>query len=1233
MLAAMLRILCAAAISLGPPTDPSPLSADEPSATTLLRGTECELSDPTSPLYPVAQALTTLRSGRFSLQTCTVLTDALRGRGLEVRMRGAAQDLLLYVLGNLATDGYDIEIAAAAPGELLVTTRVSPRGRQGTLRYVGVARVEITGEFLPGDSPTRLARIVAVTPRAFFPDVVAGQLEALGYQSRFVAVQTGRLRIEVRPGRSLRRIRIHGAAPLPRREIQRELSIASRPGSLAAGRCVHPRELRRKPRPPICDAADVACREWERDEVSRLEQFLFEAGYMRGKASLGLSCGRAPDEADLHVFLDKGPAHRIARRGVTVRGAPSTDQRWLRREFMPRFLLVRRKRVTTEFMEDRRERVEAAYAEPSRSQTLVRGGAPQHPHPQVRVRSSYEDFSPARPPADRNVPLEIDVDLGPAVEVTFTRPAESKTGPALSFTRAQLTQPLQIYARRDAPNQSVANREAANLRAFYQSRGFLFARVKGSYEDFGSRRKLRFEVAEGPRLRIRSLDLVGPQGVPPAVLERVAKRWQGERALRRRGRLSEAELLADLGVLLTAYNDEGYLCATASAKLGFWERGLDVPGAHAVVDPSRLVAGQTEPAWTDQFDPAGLAAVLREDSADLYVRLEVQPGPRVVTSRREMIRYLDEPIGDNRRVVHAPASDTGRWGAHRILHSTRLRPPGSDQPGGLPVTTETARVTAETITQHYRDDGFPVADAEVTWRVEHPRTGQAIELPDIRDLAAPQAGLCAAQMPGKPLSVSPVVHVYEGREGVFGDVLIRGAFKTRPWVLERELAFDRGDTYRRRHLDRSLARMQATGVSRGIGRQEYPVACDLADTGQCTVHEVITVDEAKDYFANLRFGVGSMTLNPLYVFAQPRFPNLAGTAWDLETEGSWGFDRVDWISDVTEVCGTQDSCFERSARATLRRPRILASGIDLDLTGQYRRRDTPARGRIDTAIGNLRLSWRLGEHWSFYGGYLLQLANISKDIVKPSLGAEGVTVVSRGEAIVPDRTGLLETGAVYTQVDNAFNPERGFILGAEGKFAFEAPYIGGNDWWARADLVWQQFIPIPRTRDRLSLRYSLRYGHAVPMTSLHTSSVPEVWRYFGGGTVDLGLRGILPETMLVDVETIDLPYAGTLYRPRAQGGHIRLLGSFAWQVVSIKDLFGGKLAHSIFYDAGFLTQRWRYVEFARDYRHSFGVNALKLDVELVTLALGYAVLVPTKQNVRPTDDANGRVVFDVGVTF
>jgi outer membrane protein assembly factor BamA len=402
--------------------------------------------------------------------------------------------------------------------------------------------------------------------------------------------------------------------------------------------------------------------------------------------------------------------------------------------------------------------------------------------------------------------------------------------------------------------------------------------------------------------------------------------------------------------------------------------------------------------------------------------------------------------------------------------------------------------------------------------------------------------------------------------------------------------------------------------------------------------------EAKDRAMDIGFGVGATTLDPLYGALRPAFPNLFGTAWDLSLEGHWG---VKTRALQNAFCSSED-CYERSARASLRRRRILASPLDFDITGELQRRVTPARGQIDSASGAVRLTWPISADWRVYLGYLIQIANVSKDLVKPVLGSDTgcgpdgndpCNVINRGEAIVPDRTGALETGVVWETVDNAFNPHDGII--AQVDFMLASPWLAAWDWWMRVDASWMQFIPLPRTNDRLSFQYSLRYGHAVPFSNLpgaSTSSIPEVWRYFGGGTVDLGLRGIRPQTMLVDVEEIDTGFGVTTLRPTAQGGHIRALGTVALQVVSWRKFLGGRLAHSLFVDVGVLTQRWRQVRPGRDIRRSIGVNFLKWDIpNIVTMALGYAILIPDSiipgGNVSPTDDPNGRLVFDVGVTF
>ena len=310
----------------------------------------------------------------------------------------------------------------------------------------------------------------------------------------------------------------------------------------------------------------------------------------------------------------------------------------------------------------------------------------------------------------------------------------------------------------------------------------------------------------------------------------------------------------------------------------------------------------------------------------------------------------------------------------------------------------------------------------------------------------------------------------------------------------------------------------------------------------------------------------------------------------------------------------------------------------------------PDRSRleIDSALGQLRFSWPIGKHWRMYAGYLAQVANISKDVVKPVLGVEdgcrnpttsdtSCRIPNRREAIVPDRTGAVQAGAVWQKVDNAFNPEKGFILTLDGLFA--TPSLG-RDWWLRGDVGWQQFVPIPRTDGRLNFRYSLRYGHALPLPGLPgagSTSVPEIWRYFGGGIIDLGIRGIEPQTMLVDVERIPGPYGTARLRPVAEGGHVRALGTIALQVVSLQNFLGGKLAHSLFMDLGVLTQRWSQVQLGRDLRRSVGLNFVKWDIRIVTVSVGYAVLVPDwlwpGGNVGPTDDRNGRFVFDVGATF
>lgn len=1238
---------------IAPPADGSDVAApthtdtppELPPPTSTTTGSTCaKVDSPADPLRLIDAVIDSLAGQGFTVGPRERQTN-LRGTACAVRLEGKDPSFLYYQLERTAEDGYVVVLVPIGPGAVDLIVRPVLEGEDRGVVFANVERVRITGTYLPGDDGVRLRKILDLSPGNLLPTAISAQLQQLGYKAVFEPDGANQLTVRVDPGQSIRRVRIRGHLPLPKSEVQRELSIASRPGSLARGRCVAPKRLRNEEtRPPVCEPGDAACQQWETDEVARLERYLYDKGYLRGKASLGLACGRARDEVDLHVYLDKGRAYRVPLSKLEIVGnVPDADKRWIRRAFWPRVKATPfPARITRERIDDSKERTERQYAEPRDS--LVRQTAvPQLtlPYPQIQVETSYDDLKPEDIPKTGKLPLKVTVDLGRGVKTSFIGNR--------SYTDQRLRSELQLFSRREAPSEQTAVREAANLRSFYQSKGFLLAEVQGRYDEFGTSApgSLTFVVKEGPVVRMKKLDLVVGRGVPRGVRERLERDFADERVLRSPGTFTEAAVVDHLSALLAKFADAGYLCASGSVRVAFWPDGLDKKGEYAEVDVETILRRDPFPAWAQRdLEANGLAALRKLSRAELYVRVSIEPGPRVFTSRRpETIRYLDIPIPGDREVEGLPHHERGEWGATRMLRGTALRRAGDDRPGNIPLTTSLDRDAEQGVVDNYRNDGFPVADAELRWLYTDPRTKETKPVPNARRLVDPEIGMCQAFPSGTAVEVGTELSVYEGRPGVFGDTVIRGNFKTRGWVLRRQFAHKVGGVYSRAKADESRANVDGLDVAESTELTAYPTGCDLDDDDAegCTVHQVLEMRESKDVSMKLNGGVGLATLDPFYVFLHPQFPNLLGTAWDFDVLGHYGFDTSGVSANVPFLgdCAGQQ-CYERSVRGRIARPRIFATPLTLEMNGQYQQRVTPARGPIELAVGNLTLSYSRSRELQIYFGYLIQQSNISQDVAKPAYtpNAQGMVpdVVNRRDAIVTDRTGALTAGFTYNKTDNASNPEKGIIL--QGDFRFASPYLGGLDWFLRADLAFQHFIPIPRTGNRLNFRYALRYGQAIPLPGLPggsgSNSVPEIWRYWGGGTVDLGLRGLFPETMLVDVEEIDTGDGFTRLHYVAQGGHIRALGSVALQVTSLTDFLGGKIHHSLFFDLGILTQKWSQVQLGRDFRRSVGVNFLKWDIKLVTLALGYAILLPNAiapGNVKPIDDRNGRFIFDVGITF
>jgi outer membrane protein assembly factor BamA len=1242
---------------LGP--DGQPISVPDPGAAAVATGSPdrrgalgptCARHDSAAdPLDLIDKVLDGMRDQGFVVGGRERRTN-IRGTACAVRVAGGDPAFLQYQLERTSDDGFVIIVVPTGSREVELIVRPVLDGEDRGVLWAGNEHVRVTGKYLGGDDGVRLRKIVDIGPGNIPPAAIGAALQQLGYRSVFEADGRGQLNIVVSPGQSIRRVRVHGHLPLSKREVQRELSVASRPGALAHGRCLPPSRLRKDDNPLVCEPGDGACEQWQRDEVTRMQRYLFDKGYLRGTARVAFACGRSRDEVDLHVYLDKGPAYRVPLSKVKIVGnMPDADKRWIRRAFWPRVKATPfPARITHERIEDSKDRTERQYAEP-RDSLIRQTAVPQLtlPYPEIRIETSYDDLKPEDVPKASDLPLTVRVDLGRGVKTSFIGNR--------SYTDQRLRAQLQLFSRREAPSDQTAVREAANLRAYYQSKGFLLTEVQGRYDEFGSTApgSLTFVVKEGPVVKIRRIEDKVTRGVPPGILERIERDFSDERTLRGGGTFTEAGVVDHLTALLTKYADNGYLCASAGVRVAFWPEGLDKPGEHANVDVETILRRDPAATWAERdFNPEGLAALRKLKRADLYVRITVEPGPRVFTSRRpETIRYLDIPIPSDRDVSNLPTHELGEWGATRMLRGTPLRRAGDDRPGNVALTPSLDRDVEQALVDNYRNQGYPVADAELSWLYNDPQSGEVKAVPNARRLADPDIGMCQAFPSGTAVEVGTELSVYEGRRGVFGDTVVRGNFKTRSWVLRRQYAHRPGRLYVREEAERTTGNIDGLGVAESTTLTPYPVGCDLDDAKdeQCVVHQVLEIREAKDISMDIGGGIGFATLDPFYLFLHPKFPNVFGTGWDLDTLGHLGIPQVSQnVPASVPILGDCDGqrCYEQSARGTLTRPRIFGSPIGLDIGGQFQLRETPARGRITSAIGTIGLTYSpirsTTRNLNLGFGYLIQKANISQDVVKPAYTPDAdnvlASVVNRRDAIVSDRTGALYASINYTNVDNPFNPDDGIIADAQLRFA--SPYFGGLDWFLRGDLSFQHFIPIPRTAGRLNFRYTLRYGHAIPLPHLPggtgSASVPEIWRYWGGGTYDLGIRGILPETMLVDIEEVDLGDGVTRLHYTAQGGHIRALGTVALKVVSRKDFIGGKLAHSLFFDLGILTQSWSQVQLSRDFRRSVGINFLQWDIKFVTLALGYAVLLPNAiapGNVKPIDDRNGRFIFDVGITF
>jgi hypothetical protein len=282
-----------------PPTDAPPTEpgAAPPSDAPPSEPGEVELGDA---LAPVDAALDALRAEGFTVGEPQRTTNPLQGEVLTVDVQGTKSDYLRYVLETVAGDGYLVLLQATGPDRYAIVALRARQGQERGLTFIGVAAFDITGKFRPGESAATLSKLIEHGGGLIIPDEVVEVMRSVGYRAEVRASGVDHVEIRVVPGRSIRRVRVHGQLPLGERDVRRVLSPSSRPGALAPP-CVDVRKLRKGARPPVCDPDDPVCKAWEAAERTRIERYLFDEGYLRGTVKFGVACGHKGDDAVLHV--------------------------------------------------------------------------------------------------------------------------------------------------------------------------------------------------------------------------------------------------------------------------------------------------------------------------------------------------------------------------------------------------------------------------------------------------------------------------------------------------------------------------------------------------------------------------------------------------------------------------------------------------------------------------------------------------------------------------------------------------------------------------------------------------------------------------------------------------------------------------------------------------------------------------------------------------------------------
>ncbi len=712
-----------------------------------------------------------------------------------------------------------------------------------------------------------------------------------------------------------------------------------------------------------------------------------------------------------------------------------------------------------------------------------------------------------------------------------------------SLTDKQLRDQVTIF-QAGSYDEVELEESARELHRLYQAHGFLEAQVacrrpRGPRQEGERPRELEITctVEEGPPLKVRSVDLLPEPGRSDLTVSPSTLRD-----------LLATKVFPPFGSL--GLGEGGYVTDLQLSQ--DIERIADYYRSHGY--PSVRVRGElarSEAAFGNVGALSAAVATGWEGVRNLHVRFYIDEGRQ---ERIEEPEFEFITVG-HRHLRHAP----------ELTRQTELVP-------GTPYTKEGIGLAAKRIVEYYGQRGHPYVEIgsqpEERWNGEHTR-------------------------------VTVRFSIDQGPEVRFGEILIRGNFKTATSVILSDLPFRRGDLFDREKLVRAEQLLQRHGIFNGVQVKPMGLGAHLNP-----VPIFVEVQERYDDWGTPSASLGYTTDLGLAESVGYFWGNFFGGGSSFELRGDIAEDLRQW-NGFEALAQPLDNPFYRLLSLTGRylHPHLVVPSLRLELQGNARKENTVRLGQVNSWALSSVLSWVQSPSFRLFLRYEVGSSTLQN--------VEFDRLPGRSDAVsvVPDTTtdGKLTLGALlddrvsFEGAKNPLMPLRGWLVAATATVAQHWLAFGAQH--SHEFLVFsgqvQRYQPLGAG---FTLVLNLRADWGFPIGE---PALPAVERFFAGG--DTSTRGFDTDKLKTEVIHGDVSPAssGSGFRIIPQGGNIRLLGTIELQFpLATRGKF--PLVGAVFLDAGSIFNQPQLFDPVRDVKVSIGATLLRVLTPIGPIALEYA---------------------------